>query len=408
MMKKCLLNHMIFAILFGIFALSGANLYAADEAQSLLPQSNSAYTKQLSKQERASICNSLSSQKNQAIETSADDRVIPSSVLANIYSTTRQISDSVAVVSVLGEALMCHATHAGKKSILSIGSVKIGNYPDIPVFLCGLIIYFFGFMLLLSITFYIVDISFKLGFAVIVLPIGIALWPFSWTKDKLPKLISIILKSAAIFVFLAMAVSYTLNIISVALNGLDDLFEAIDTNNTDYVSETFTIFSTHFLVIAAAFIYGFKLVGTAVADYADKFFPDKTFGKSRGSSPMHHLGTQAVDFAKKKVVAPVASFAGDVAMTQAGRLTEGAGRVLSGQYRSEKNGQQTNATPPSGLKKFGLGIIHSPGFVLTRVGQAMQDRKPRKINEWIKAEEDRKRQEEEDKKARQADDELWS
>ena len=143
--------------------------------------------------------------------------IVPDSVLTSIYNTTKLINDKVALLLTLGQSLTCHAVHAGRESVDILG-VELFKYPDISVWICGLIIYLVGYMMTISITFYVVDIAFKLGFAIIMLPIGIALWPFPPTKDKLTFLISIILKSAAIFVFLSLTVTYTVTLIDSALD----------------------------------------------------------------------------------------------------------------------------------------------------------------------------------------------
>lgn len=273
--------------------------------------------------------------------------VIPDEVLTSIFNTTKSISDSVMLISILGDTLMCHASHAAKNQVTICG-IKLFDYPDISIWLCGAIIYFFGFMLVISICFYVVDISFKLGFAIILLPVGIALWPFAWTKDKLVALISIFLKSAAIFAFLAVTVAFTLGMLSVSLGGLRNVFDAIQANNTDLIAETFTLDASTALLVLTSLAYGMKLIGTSVNEYANKFFPDKAFG---GASPMHHLSTQAMDFAKQKVVQPVASLAHDIAKTQAGKLTEGAGNLLQGKYH-----QQIKSGLQSGIRNIGVAI----------------------------------------------------
>ena len=294
------------------------------------------YNKHLSKEERQSICRTLES-KNKKSSTNVakkNNNIVPDSVFSNLYDTTKSISDAVATISILGDTLMCHASHAAKKKI-EFGPIELASYPDLSIWMCGGIVYFFGFMLLLSIAFYLVDISFKLGMAVVLLPIGIALWPFEWTRDKLTKIISIILKNAAIFIFLALTVSYALNMATTAIGNLDEIFEAINTSNSDVISQTFTLFSIHFLIVVAAFAYGMKLVGSTVPDYVDKFFPDGGFGGGKSSSPIHHSATQMLDFAKKKVAAPVASFAGDVVKTQGGKALATAGKAMRGGYHQQ-------------------------------------------------------------------------
>lgn len=291
------------------------------------------YGRKLSKAERESICSEIQAGAlaSPARVKSIGGGIIPDSVMLSIFNTTKEISDASSFVLVLGHALTCHAVGPGAKSATILG-VTLFRIPNLSVWLCGAVIYFFGFMLTLSITFYLVDIAFKLGFAIIMLPIGVALWPFPATKDKLSALISIMLRSAAIFVFLALGVSYALNLIGASGGGLEEIFADIDNDKTDEVAENFSLASTHFLIVLFTLLYSMKLVGSVVADYADKFFPDQTFGKA---SPIHGSMTQGMDFVKKKAVQPAAMWAGDVARTQMGRATVGAGKLLSGEYNQQ-------------------------------------------------------------------------
>ncbi|HCU58810.1 MAG TPA: hypothetical protein DIC64_02390 [Alphaproteobacteria bacterium] len=329
-----------FALIFSCFA-PVTNVHAAAKNK---------YSQTYTRSERADKCESLrkSTQSYSSKNDGFGNGVIDDDVLVGIYDTTKKISDNILFVSILGDSLMCHATHAGEHSVKIMG-VNLFAYPDVPIWLAGAIIYFFGFMMVLSICFYVVDISFKLGFAIILMPVGIALWPFEKTKDKLSILISIFLKSAAIFPFLAISVAYTLGMLAQSLGGLKDIFIAITQNDTDFVSENFSLGSTSLLLVVTALAYGMKLIGTAVDDFANKFFPEKAFGKE--GSPMHHLATQAMDFAKQKVVQPVASLAHDITKTQAGKVTEKAGNLLQGKYHP-----QIKAGLSHGVRNIGIAF----------------------------------------------------
>ncbi len=338
-MIKKICAHIL--LLLSVFLAINTCVFAAD------------YKATYSREQKEAICKQLQmSTPNRPQISALNNNIIPDSVFMNIYNTTKSINNSVSVLSVLGDVLMCHASHAAKEEFV-VATIKLFNYPNFSIWFCGLIVYFFGFMLILSITFYVVDIAFKLGLAVILLPIGIALWPFRATHDRLKKLISIILHSAAIFVFLALTVSYTLNMLDVAMGNLDQVFEAIDTNNTDTVENTFTLFSSSFLIVLTALVYGMKLIGSTIPDYVDKFFPDNVIG---GNVPMHHVAVQAMDFANKKAVMPAAHLAYDITKTQTGRLTEGVGNVLTGKYH--QNIMTAIRNPRQTIQKAQLSVSH--------------------------------------------------
>lgn len=384
-MKKCIKNIFFILILIGAMFMFASPCYAGK------------YEKHLSKGERESLCNQLKSQHMASLQgaSSLGGGIIPDNVLTSIYNTTKNISDKTALLLTMGHSLTCHAVHAGKNSVEIMG-LTLFDYPDISVWLCGAIVYIVGFMMTLSICFYLADIAFKLGFAVIMLPIGIALWPFPVTKDKLTILISIILKNAAIFAFLAITVSYALSLVDTATNakmdmendavealkewgidlnamlsekagfsweeagGMQKLFFMISNNMTDLIAENFTLFSTYFLVILVALVYGFKLIGATIPDYVDKFFPDKAFGSA---SPIHGSMTQAMDFVKKKTVDPVASFAKDVVSTQAGNVLKGTGNLVAGKYNNQIKNYWKN---PGDISKDLAHSVHKAGGSLAK------------------------------------------
>ena len=382
------------------------------------------YEKRLSKEDKKILCDQLKSQQKKSIQgaSSLGGGIIPDNVLISIYNTTKKISDKTALLLTLGHSLTCHAVHAGKNSISAAG-VTFFSYPDFSVWTCGAIVYFVGFMLTVSISFYVADIAFKLGFAVIMLPVAFALWPFPVTKDKLSIIISIILKNAAIFTFLAITVAYTLSLVDAATNstmhdeitsdaeifetikkeaakyditwdklgGMEKIFFMITNNMTDVISKNFTVFSTYFLVIMFSLIYGMKLISSTITDYVDKFFPDKAFGNE---TPIHKSMTQGVDFLKKKAVAPVMSFAADVAKTQTGKVVQGAGKLMAGKYNDSirnlaKNPANVTSSIAGAVHKFGGNVAKAGTTVLTGTigrlalgGQASKDLQ-RKINEKI-------------------------
>ncbi len=124
-------------------------------------------------------------------------KIVSASLINNIMGFTESLDRTVSTNLVIGHALTCHATHAGMWQWEALGFAL--RVPNFWIWLCGAAIWFCGFMLTLGIGYYMLDISFKLGFAIIAFPIVAALWPFNITKDKFKKCVSIIMKSAATF-----------------------------------------------------------------------------------------------------------------------------------------------------------------------------------------------------------------
>ena len=239
-------------------------------------------------------------------------------VMNNIVSLNRAIDYFTSTNMALGNALMCHATHAGRVVLLE--ALKLG-LPDIWIWLVGLVIWAFGFALTLGVSFYLLDISFKLGLAIILLPLGIAFWPFSATQDKLVAVISLILKSAAIFAFLAITVSYGLVLISKAIGDLDILIFSLKYGLTKNISDTFAISGPYFLLIIFAYIYAMNLVEITEGAYVNKFFSSSL----DPGSPMHAAATKGVGKATN-----MAKMAGGKAKNAGGKLAKGAANKVKG------------------------------------------------------------------------------
>ena len=217
----------------------------------------------------------------------------------------------------------------------SLGPIKIIN---LWLWLCGALIWFVGFMLTLGIGYYLLDISFKLGFSIMALPVAIGLWPFNITKGTVTKVISIMLKAAGTFVFLGLTTSYALAMISFALRDVNVLFDNVEKGNAQWISETFELTGPYFLIILFAFLYSMKLISSTISDYVNKFFADSVFGDA---DPMHKKLTQATDFAKQQLMKPVKKAVGKISNEVGEQAKEGvvrAGKFVRGLFKGKANG----------------------------------------------------------------------
>lgn len=271
--------------------------------------------------------------------------ILSKSVMNSILGATKVITSTMAESMILGNAITCYSTQekggawkfgGGWKTLWT--NFYITNF---WMWIEGAAIWCCGFMLTLAVAYYLLDICFKLGFAVIALPIVMGLWPFNMTKGKFMICISIMFKSAATFAFLAITTSYAMNMISAALagtdggDGLTKMYEALevgyaaDADNIKFVADRLAIFGSYFIILLFAFIYSFKLIGAAIPQFVDKFFPDNAFGSA---SPMHHMATMATKYIKDKAMAP-AKLARDVALHQTGMLAKGVISRTAGAVR---------------------------------------------------------------------------
>lgn len=228
-------------------------------------------------------------------------------------------------VLMIGHALMCYAINVDYTCVFVCALAKI---PNLSFLIAGAVIYVVGVLMSLSVGMYFVDISFKIGFAVLFMPVSIALWPFPPTKNKFSENLNIIIRNGMLFMMVAVGVAFAVTLISEGLmEGGEEAFrDAINEQKTETLSEQFSLTSLHILVVGFSLIFGLKILESSVNNYLNAFFSDPAFGRS---SPMHHLGTQAVGLVTQNAVKPALSFAKDVATHQTGRAIAGVGKGIS-------------------------------------------------------------------------------
>lgn len=275
---------------------------------------------------------------------SGPTEIVSEEVMNKILRFSEGVSNEVATNLVIGNALTCFSIQEGYHwtKIIEI------HIPDIWYWLCGAAIWVVGFLLTLSVCYYLIDIPFKLGFAIIALPVVIGLWPFKLTTGKFKSCIMIAVNAAGTFLFLALSVSYAMVLISTGLRDKDKLLQAFSDDDVTYITDTFSITGPYFLIILFCYIYGFQLIGNVTKKYPDKFFGGSM--TAGAGSPLHQMATGATNWVKGKVAAPF-KMAIDIAANQAGKaattVAKAAGNVGLG-AASYGAGVITN--------KFGKGV----------------------------------------------------
>lgn len=278
--------------------------------------------------------------------------IMPKSVMNSILGATRAITNTTAEMMVLGNAVTCYAGDANG------GAWRIFGFDIVNIFmwLSGAIVWGLGFMLTLAIAYYLLDISFKIGFAVLSIPVLMGLWPYGFTQGKIYIAVSIIAKASATFAFLALTTAFGMAMLSEALGNIEILYNVYDSltlNATgdkgdglkDYISSQVMPFSSTFLLACFTMLYFYKLVEQTISDLVNKFFPDKAFGDS---SPMHSAATMMTSWAKNLATkATGLDLAKDIVANQAGNLVKGGlkatGRVATALPKAVATGTTTAA-----------------------------------------------------------------
>ena len=330
------------------------------------------------------------------VKYSGPTDIMPKSVMNSILGVTKAITDITAENMILGDAIMCYSTlKRGGAWTLMEGWWTEVYITNAFMWIEGFIIFCFGMLLTLAIVYYLMDMSFKIGFAVLAMPIVVGLWPFNMTKGKFSMCVSIIAKSAATFAFLAMTTTYTVALTEAVINwgdtpeavaagegGIAKLYTIMDEagnieniskdgnkENMEYAATKLSLFSTTFMLLLFAFLYSFKLVQNTVPDLVDKFFPDKTFG---GQDPMHKWATAASKWVKDQAMKPV-GYARDIAMNQAGNAIKGLPKNAVGFAKNIAGKGDGDSKTLAGRGMRGAGnVAKGTGKVAQAAGKGVQ------------------------------------
>lgn len=242
------------------------------------------------------------------------DDIIDPAVLDKILAFTEGISVKVATNMVIGNGLMCHSLDA-----LNVLGLRI---IDLWLWLCGAALWLVGLFMSLFVSFYLLDIAFKIGFAIIMLPVAVGLWPFKPTTGRIGACFSIILKAAATYAMLAICATLAIILIDAVLD-VEKFFQYIKDDKVTEISEMFSITESTFLVFCIAFLYAIKLVGKN-QQLVNKLFPDRIFGDV---APMHEKMTGMTSMVKGQAMKPL-GLARDMVTHQTGRGITGMAKGL--------------------------------------------------------------------------------
>ena len=279
----------------------------------------------------------------------SDPKLFDRSILDTMHKFMVSLYSVLGKVFMIGHSLICYSINVARTCIPADGWFGIFCWfklPDLTFLFAGCVIYVTAVLMTMSIGMYFIDIALKLGFAVMMLPISIALWPFPPTKNKLQDTLSIIIRNAMLFMVLAVGVVFAISIISNGLfeSGEDNFWDAIEHSKTEQLSQEFSLFSVHIIVIGFSLLFAFKILASSVQNYLTSFFNDAAFGSE---SPMHKMGTQAVAWVSANTVRPVASMAQDIVTHQTGRALGALGGGIA-MLGSEEGRQQLK----EGAKNF--------------------------------------------------------
>lgn len=208
-------------------------------------------------------------------------------VFDKIMQISKKADAAVSLNFVIGNALFCHSHNAGAlfhfEKLNEVLKWKL-VIPDFWIMLCGACIWVFALFVTFAVNFYLLDLSFKIGFALLALPVTLGLWPISKFEGLCIKCLKVIVNAAGTFMFLGITTGFSIALINASIGGTDNLLTYIKNNDQVSVSRVFGFTSGAFLLVVFAFYYSYKLISGTVEKFADKLFSCDF----SGMTPMHH------------------------------------------------------------------------------------------------------------------------
>lgn len=270
-----------------------------------------------------SICTLLAPVKANAGLISVSDisygNMMGGQSMANLSQNVKNMAESINRASSemmkFGDMLYCSAWHSkAAEWEISLGDVNFFKHKVVALelLLSSVFLLAIGFMITVIAAFYMFDIAFNLSISIVLLPLGIALWPFGWTKNKLSVLIKNIVYYVGLFIFLPLGITIANSIVqeviaSVFGGNMDDVITAFDNDQADLIEEKLSFFSIPFLKIFLSYVVAIRIIPLLADEFCKHFF-----GGPVAQSPISSKATQLLSKLKQKTVGKVGKYAKDV------------------------------------------------------------------------------------------------
>ena len=214
-----------------------------------------------------------------------DGGVLDPSLLGSILQTVRCIGNSAALMPAIGRGLICNGWS--------------GFVPDFSMWLEGIIMYAFGLIILLAISFYLIDCTIQLGMVCAVIPILVACWPFKHTTQYSMKGVSLIMNTFFTYVMIGVLLVIAMEIVGQAAGGneggFEDFIKALNEDNLKEIEKLTDLSGIQILILIACCIFAMKLV-SKTGELADKFAQGS--GQNMGAATGGALTSAATGVAK--------------------------------------------------------------------------------------------------------------
>lgn len=246
-----------------------------------------------------------------------------------ITGVTRTINEKSKEMLKFADLLICSSLYGEAAKIkFEVWGVNLFEISliSIKLYLSGIILYILAFFILLISSFYMFDVALNLSVTFTLLPIALALWPFSWTKGKLSIVIKNVTYYTGLFIFLPLGiligVEMVYSVIEDALN-IPDLKDLYAKDNSEKLEEVFTIIDIPFLKLVLCYIMAIKIIPLMADDFCTHFFGSALIG-----TPMADNIKKAMNKTAQHTVGRAGKYAKDVAKHQTGKTIQNIGNKM--------------------------------------------------------------------------------
>ncbi len=235
----------------------------------------------------------------------------------NIYIMAKSINKASSELMKFGDMLFCSSLH-GKAADWEIFDHNI-RVVSFELFFSACILIMLGFMVSVIASFYMFDVAFNLSISIVLLPLGIALWPFGWTKNKLKILVENIAYYVGVFIFLPLGILLANTIVQQILSGIfgssSDLIAAFQNDQADLIEDKLALFSLSFLSVLLSYIIAIRIIPLFANEFCGHFFSGPV-----ADSPISQRLSQLLSGLKRRTIGRFATYGKNVAAHQFKKL----------------------------------------------------------------------------------------
>ncbi|MBR5599579.1 MAG: hypothetical protein IKW39_06015 [Alphaproteobacteria bacterium] len=236
----------------------------------------------------------------------------------NIYNMAKKINKSSSQLMKFGNMLYCSSIH-GKAAEWHILEWK-WKVISFELLLSSAILMLLGFIISMIASFYMFDVAFNLSISIVLLPLGIALWPFGWTKKKLKVIIDNITYYVGVFIFLPLGIlianAIAEEVIASAFGNSSDLILAFENDQSDLIEDMLSFWNM--LGIILSYVVAIRIIPLFANEFCNHFFSGQFAG-----GPISARLTQMITGLKKNTVDRVGKYGKDVVKHQIKRKLNG-------------------------------------------------------------------------------------